>query len=256
MSTVLYEAAGPVATITLNRPEMFNAINKQMRGELLDAIMRAEDDDGVRVVIIKGSGKGFCAGADLQEGLEGRPVDEQLELEYKPFLMAIDQGEKLYIAQVHNSAAGIGGALVMTCDFCVMADDANIYLAFAAIGLVPDGGKTWHLLNAMGYSRALQAIVEGRKIPASECLEMGMINKVVAADDLEEATLVWAMQLAKGAPLAQRGAKRLLKQVANLSYGEAISAEAAVQEPLTRSEDCRNAVEAFLNKRKPEFKGK
>ena len=256
MTTVLYEVSGPVAVITLNRPELLNAINKQMRGELLAAIEKAEADNGVRIVIIKGSGKGFCAGADLAEGLGGRSVDEQLEYEYKPFLMAIDGGEKIYISQVHNTAAGIGGALALTCDFCVMAQDANIYLAFAAIGLVPDGGKTWHLLHALGYSRALQAIIEGQKIPASECLALGLINKVVAPNDLNQTTLAWAMELAKGAPLAQQAAKRLLKKVGQLSYGDAITIEAAEQKPLTVSEDCRNAVDAFLNKQQPVFKGK
>ena len=103
----------------------------------------------------KAKGPGFCAGADLTEEMNDTSVVEQLEHEYKPFLMAIDQGSNLYIAQVHGMAAGIGGALAMTCDFCVMSEDANIYLAFAAIGLVPDGGKTWHLDQRYGlFTRA------------------------------------------------------------------------------------------------------
>lgn len=256
MNTVILETNGAIATITLNRPQVFNAINVEMRRELLRVINAVEGDDEIRIVIIKGAGPGFCAGADLAEGLGRRPVEEQLEDEYKPFLMAIDQGNKLYIAQVHKSAAGIGGALAMTCDFCVMADDANIYLAFAAIGLVPDGGKTWHLLNGMGYSRALQTIIEGRKIPAAECLMLGLVNKIVPDQKLEETTLAWALALAKGAPLAQRAAKRLLKKVGSVSFAEAITLEAQEQGPLTLSADCRNAVNAFLNKKKPVFEGK
>jgi len=256
MSTVLYESDGAIATIMLNRPEKFNAFNAQMRKELLEAIERAESEEAVRIVILKGSGPGFCAGADLGVALGKEPISNQLENEYKPFLMAIHEGEKIYISQVHRTAAGIGGALAMTCDFCVMEDDANIYLAFAAIGIVPDGGKTWHLLHGMGYSRALQTIIEGRKIPATECLALGLVNKVVAAEELETATREWAQQLAKGAPLAQRAAKRLLKKVGAVSYGEAISLEAIEQDILTRSEDCVNAVDAFMNKRKVEFKGK
>lgn len=256
MNSVVYESEGAIATITLNRPEVFNAINEEMRKELLLVIEAAEEDALIRIVIIKGNGPGFCAGADLGEGLGKRPVEEQLEYEYKPFLMAIDEGSKIYIAQVHKSAAGIGGALAMTCDFCVMADDANIYLAFAAIGLVPDGGKTWHLLNGMGYSRALQAIIEGRKIPAKECLALGLVNKIVPEDELADATMNWALQLAKGAPLAQRAAKRLLKRVGSLSFGEAITLEAGEQGPLTHSNDCRNGVDAFLSKKKPVFEGK
>ncbi len=256
MNTLLYETHGAVATITLNRPQVFNAINGEMRKELLAAIERTETDEAVRIVIIKGAGPGFCAGADLTEGLGEREVEEQLEYEYKPFLMAIDQGDNLYIAQVHKSAAGIGGALAMTCDFCVMGEDANIYLAFAAIGLVPDGGKVWHLLHGMGYSRALQAIIEGRKIPARECLSLGLVNRIVPEIELEQTVREWADDLARGAPLAQRAAKRLLKKMRQVSYGEAITLEAEEQGPLTRSQDCRNAVDAFLNKKKPVFEGK
>lgn len=256
MNTLHYGSQGSIATITLNRPELFNAINEEMRRELLEVIERSERDKNIRIVIIKGNGPGFCAGADLGEGLGKRSVEEQLEDEYKPFLMAIDRGENLYIAQVHKSAAGIGGALAMTCDFCVMADDANIYLAFAAIGLVPDGGKTWHLLNGMGYSRALETIITGQKISAKECLTLGLVNKIVPENVLEETTMDWALQLAKGAPLAQRAAKRILKRIGNVTFGEAITLEAAEQGPLTRSEDCRNAVDAFLNKREPKFEGK
>ncbi|MCP4072254.1 MAG: enoyl-CoA hydratase/isomerase family protein [Hyphomicrobiales bacterium] len=256
MSTILYETNGFVATITLNRPEKFNSFDARMRANLLDAIGQAEGDDRVRIVIIKGSGRGFCAGTDLTEGVDGNMVEDLLENEYKPFLMAIHQGKKIYIAQVHRTAAGIGGALAMTCDFCVIDETANLYLAFAAIGLIPDGGKTWQLLHGMGYSRALQAIIEGRKIPAEECLVLGLVNKVVPLDMLDEVTLEWANELAKGAPLAQRAAKRLLKKVGSVSYGEAISIEAAEQAGLTNSEDCKNAVEAFLNKQKPVFEGK
>lgn len=256
MNTILYETNGAVAAITLNRPEKFNSFNARMRADLSDAIKRAEDDDNVRIVIIKGSGRGFCAGADLGEGVEGDSVGHQLENEYKPFLMAIHQGKKIYIAQVHRTAAGIGGALAMTCDFCVIEETANFYLAFAAIGLIPDGGKTWHLLHGMGYSRALQAIIEGRKIPAEECLALGLVNKVVPADRLDEITRDWAHELSKGAPLAQQAAKRLLKKVGSVSYGEAISIEAKEQSVLSDSEDCSNAIEAFLNKQKPVFEGK
>ena len=256
MKTILYETSGPLATITLHRPDKYNSFNAQLRRELFQAIELAENDDDVRIVIIKGSGRGFCAGADLNDEVDGKSVGMQLEEEYKPFLLAIDQGKKIYISQVHRTAAGIGGALALTCDFCVIEEDANIYMAFAAIGLIPDGGNTWHLLRAMGYSNALQAIVEGRKISARECLELGLVNKVVPADKLEEETRNWALQLASGAPLAQQAAKRVLKKVGTLSLDEAISLEAREQVALSDSEDCRNAIKAFFNKQKPVFVGK
>ncbi len=256
MNSILYETNGSVATITLNRPEKFNSFDARMRADLLSVIGQAEGDEGVRIIIIKGNGPGFCAGTDLSEGVDGDLVEDLLENEYKPFLMAIHQGKKIYIAQVHRTAAGIGGALAMTCDFCVIEESANIYLAFAAIGLIPDGGKTWHLLHGMGYSRALQAIIEGRKIPAEECLALGLVNKVVPADTLDEVTCEWANELAKGAPLAQQAAKRLLKKVGSVNYGDAISIEAREQAGLTSSKDCKNAIEAFLNKQKPVFEGR
>ncbi len=256
MDSILYEVDNAVAVITLNRPDKFNSFNARMRADMLDAVLKAEQDDDVRIVIIKGNGRGFCAGADLSEGIEGNSVENQLENEYKPFLMAMHEGKKIYIAQVHKTAAGIGGTLAMTCDFCVMDDGANIYLAFAAIGLIPDGGKTWQLLHGMGYSRALQAIIEGHKISAQTCLALGMINKVVPVEKLDQVTREWANELSKGAPLAQQAAKRLLKQVGSMSYKNAISLEAKEQAVLTNSEDCKNAVEAFLNKEKPVFTGK
>lgn len=256
MTSVLYASDGAIATITLNRPERFNAFNSEMRKQMLKAVERAENDADVRIVIVKGEGPGFCAGADLKEGFSDSSALDHLINEYKPFLMAIFEGKKIYISQVHRSAAGIGGALAMTCDLGVMASDANIYLAFAAIGLVPDGGKTWHLLHGMGYSRALQAIIEARKIPAEECLTLGLVNKVVAPEELETATREWALSLAQGAPLAQQSAKALLRKVGLMSYGEAINIEAEAQEPLTQTDDFRNAVAAFANKQKPTFEGK
>jgi len=190
-----------VATITLNRPKAFNAFNAQLRRELLKTVQDLEANAAVRVVVIRGNGPGFCAGADLGEGFPD-PISEQIEAEYKPFLMAIAESRKIYIAQVHGTAAGIGAALAMSCDLMTMADTASIYMAFAAVALVPDGGNTWFLLRAMGYARALAAILEGTKIPASDCLTYGIANRLFAPDQLDAETVDWASKLAKGAPLA------------------------------------------------------
>ena len=251
---LLYEVDGAVATITLNRPAQFNALNETLRAELRDVVKRVESDSAVRIAILKGAGRGFCAGADLTGGLEN-PVSEHIEREYKPALTGIAEGSKIWIAQVHGSAAGIGAAFAMNCDLVTMADDATIYMAFAAIALVPDGGNTQLLLQNMGYHRAMQAVLEGRKIPADECLQMGIANKIWPAEALDEQTRAWAAELAQGAPLAMAAAKRLLRQVGAISYADAISAEGQEQNPLLMSKDCMTGVQAFFKKEKPVFSG-
>jgi 2-(1,2-epoxy-1,2-dihydrophenyl)acetyl-CoA isomerase len=144
----------------------------------------------------------------------------------------------------------------MACDLAVMDEGANIYLAFAAIGLIPDGGATWHLLRAMGYKRALQTIIEGRKIQAQECEALGLVNKLAPAGAAHEIALQWAQQLAKGAPLAQSAAKRVLRHGGRMRLQDAITLEAKVQQPLVESQDFKEGVAAFFGKRKPEFKGR
>lgn len=252
---VLVEGGGPVAVVTLNRPDVRNAFNGEMRARFLEAVKAVNADDAVRVVVLKGAGAGFCAGADLSEGLFDT-VTEMIENEYKPFLMAIAQSDKIWLASVHGSAAGIGGSLAMTCDLMVMAEDASIYLAFAAIGLIPDGGATWHLLKAMGYRRAFETIVEGRKIPAPECVAYGIANRTAPAEWVHETSLRWAETLASGSPLAQAGAKRVLRNIGRMRLQDAITLEARKQQALVESEDFKNAVEAFFAKRKPEFRGR
>ena len=250
-----YSVSGAVASITLDRPKVLNAFNAGLRRELLAAARRAGDDRDIRIVVLAGNGASFCAGADLAEGIAAS-VTEQIENEYKPFLMEIAESSKLWIAAVQGSAAGIGGALAMACDFLVMEEDAQIYMAFAAIGLIPDGGAGWQLQNALGPRHALQAIVEGRKIKGPECLTLGLANKVVAKGEAANAAMQWAVELARGAPLAQAAAKRAQREMRGKSLGEAISIEAHLQQALTESEDFRNGVAAFFAKQKPEFSGR
>lgn len=251
---VLCAVHGAVATVTLNRPRVFNSFNGALRAALLDLIRRLEAREDVRVVVVKGNGPGFSAGADLAEGFPD-PISAQIETEYKPFLTAIAESQKIYLAQVHGTAAGIGAALAMTCDLMAMAEDAAIYMAFAAVALVPDGGATWQLERAMGYRRALAVILEGAKIPAADCLEYGIANRLFAAEVLDAETGGWARAIASGAPLAMRAAKRLLRRVDGESLGAAISLEALEQDHLTRSRDCARGIEAFRARSRPVFEG-
>lgn len=251
---LIVEKSGPVATVTLNRPDKMNSFNDALRAAMRHTVAAIEDDREIRIVVLRGAGRCFSAGADLSAG----PVDPasfHLDIDYKPFLTAITRSDKIWIAQVHNACAGIGAALAMSCDLMVMAEDAYIYMAFAAIALVPDGGNTQLLLSAMGYRRALQACLEGRKIPAAECEGYGIANKVVSTDQIDTATREWAERLAAGAPLGMAATKRLLRQVGAMSFGDAISVEGREQGALLRSQDFREGVRAFFAKEKPAFQG-
>ncbi|ASK21647.1 MULTISPECIES: enoyl-CoA hydratase/isomerase family protein [unclassified Halomonas] len=254
MSLVLLETAGAVATITLDRPQAYNAFDKTMRSELLQALTTVETDPTLRVCIIKGAGRGFSAGNDLGD-FDYDPISDLIVGEYLPLIEAIQNSQKLFIAQLHGSCAGIATAIAMNCDFITMADDSSLYLAFAAIGIVPDGGCSFQLMNAMGYHRALEAIVEGRRITADECRESGIANRVFSAGVLESETRAWAEQLACTAPLANAAAKKLLRGMVGRPLTDTLKAEAEEQNALVKSNDFKRGVSAFQKRTTPYFRG-
>jgi 2-(1,2-epoxy-1,2-dihydrophenyl)acetyl-CoA isomerase len=255
--TINYEVTNRVATITLNLPGTMNAISQKMRHELLAAVQQVETDEGVRIAVIAAEGRGFSSGTDLSEGLAGfETIEDQIQEEYKPILMGIDQSSKLFISSVHGACAGIGSALAMGCDLTVMSEDAFIYLPFAGISLVPDGGASFHVVKAMGYKRALQLFVEAGRLKANDCLEYGLANKVVPSDQLREVTQQWAEVLAEGAPLAHRWGKKCLKASQQRAMEEVLDMEARHQVECSTSADSLNAVAAFFKKEKPVFTGK
>ena len=254
---ISYSVTQRVATIALNSPDRLNAFHQAMRLELIEVVQQAEADNDVRVVILTGAGRAFSSGADLTEGTAGfNTFVEQCAAEYKPWLMAMHDSSKLYVAAVNGACAGIGSAAAMNCDLIMMADDAYIYQAFSAIGLMPDGGATWLLLQKLGYQRALELAVDAGKLTAQQCLELGIANKVVAADSLLQQAQQWAEKLALGSPLAQTAVKSLMRKAHNMDYGEVIDAEARLQDKMIKSEDTANAIQAFFAKQKPVFHGK
>jgi 2-(1,2-epoxy-1,2-dihydrophenyl)acetyl-CoA isomerase len=254
---VNYAVKNRVATIALNRPETLNAFSQGLRQDLLATLTLAVGDDDVRIIILTGEGRGFSSGADLTEDTSKYPsFVEQCEAEYKPFLMAMENSPKLIIAAVNGVAAGIGSAVVMHCDLVMMADDAYIYQAFSAIGLMPDGGATQLLVQRLGYHRALQLAVDAGRLTATECVDLGLANKQVARQSLRQEAQQWAEHLAQGAPLAQQFAKQLMRKSALMSYSEVVDEEAVLQSKCIASEDARIGITAFLNKHKATFIGK
>ena len=256
--TVIVERHDSIAVVSLNRPDSLNSFNGALRRELLLAVREVNEDDSIRVVILTGVGRAFSAGADLAEmPAEGKNfrVEDQLNGEFKPILMEVYAAPKPWISAINGACAGIGSAFGMVCDLTVMADDAYIYQAFAAISLVPDGGATWHLVRTLGRKRAYEVIVTGEKLAAGKCLEWGRCNRVVPAEQLLEDTLSWASEIAAKAPLSLRYAKQALNAATENSVGKTISEEARLQHICINSDDAKEGVAAFMQKRPPQWRG-
>ncbi len=255
--TVTVERFERVALVSFNRPDSLNAFNAALRADILQAVEEVNADPEIRVAVLTGAGRAFSAGADLAE-VTGADfdVENQLNGEYKPVLMAIHQAPMPWISAVNGAAAGVGSAFAMGCDLTVMAENAYLYQAFAAISLVPDGGATWHLARTLGRKRAYEMIVTGEKLPAQRCHELGLCNRVVAADTLIADSLAWAQELAAKAPLALRYAKESLNFALEQELPATISEEARLQKICIGSADAAEGVEAFIGKRAPVWQGK
>ena len=255
--TVLYRIEDQVGIITLNRPQARNSFNQALRADLGAAIDRANNDENVRIVMICGAGKGFCAGADLTDvgdnsSKEG-VVARQLREEYNPFLQAIMHSKKPYISVVNGAAAGIGASLALACDLTVMAEDAFLYSAFGAISLIPDGGFHWMLNKYLSPKKVFEMIAESQRLSAQQCEQLGIANRVVTADHLLAESLAWAKTLASKAPLTLQHSKYILQQVPTTSIAESMDLEAKIQDKLVQSEDFKEGAAAFFEKRTPAF---
>lgn len=256
MSDILkYERRDAVAVITLHRPESMNSFNTELRAAVVEAFDRARDDDTVRVIIFTGEGRCFSAGADLKAGID-RDVSEILQSEYRPILEAIAAIPKPIVAAIPGSAAGIGLSMALQCDLLIMADNAFLLSPFTTISLVPDGGLNWLLVRQLGYRRAFQLSVEAERIPAQRCVELGLANKAVPAQDLMNAALEWAQSLAARAPLSLAATKKVMRLAADHEWAAAYDVEAELQGQLLGSEDNKEGIQAFFEKRAPRFKGK
>ena len=254
-SVIEYKASDGVANICLSRPKQYNSLNEELRKNFLQILDEVENDISIRVIVIRGSGPGFCAGADLIEtSAEDIPI--QLENEYKPIFEKIVNGKKIFIASVHGAAAGIGSTLALACDFLVMSKNSKLSFVFSNIGLIPDGGAHWLLAQKLGYNKALEFIINGEHVSAIECEKCGLANKVFEEENFINEVETWAYSLAKRSPLVAKGTKELLRFSKHNDYWSTYNKEIKIQASLAKTDDFKNAVIAFFNKEKPKFSGK
>lgn len=258
MSEALYEKRGKVAVISMNRPENLNGFNAALRNELKKAVARAAADDEVLAVVLTGIGRGFSAGADLAAGEMPTPgeVVVQLAQEYGPAVLALATMPKVTIAAVNGFAAGIGVGYALACDLLVIGETAFLQVPFNRIGLVPDGGICWQLVQRVGHRRALELSLEGERIDAARCVELGLANKAVPDAQVLPAALEWAERIAQAAPIAVRGTKQVMRRAATSSLAQTISDEAHAQSHCIGSADFVEGVSAFLQKRPAKFTGR
>jgi len=248
---------GPVATLTLDRPEALNALTVAVKVALREALDRIAVDRDIRAVILTGAGRAFCAGQDLaeRERPDAAPLDEELRERYNPIILALRMMGQPVIAAVNGVAAGAGASLAFACDLRIAAPDARFVLAFGRIGLVPDSGATWFLPRLIGQARAADVALVGDPISAAEALRIGLVSRVVPADDLMTEARALADRIAAGAPLAMALTKSALERAATIDLETALDGEAKLQGIAGASADHAEGLAAFREKRAPRFTG-
>ena len=261
-TTIIFDKADGVATVTLNRPDKSNAFDDTMVAEFSDALKTIERDAEIRCVVITGAGKNFCAGQDLSAMLSRyespEPVSfrEHLQTGYNKLVIRMRALDKPIIAAINGAAAGAGLGLACACDLRHASENAKFRMAFIGIALAPDSGTAYHLPRLVGYGRALEMALTNELIDAKKALEFGLVSRVFAPDELMTKTREFAKTLAQ-APTKSIGlTKRVFNRSLYVDLETALDYEGQVQDIAGHSEDHREGVKAFLEKRPPVYKGK
>jgi enoyl-CoA hydratase/carnithine racemase len=259
-----YEKDGPVATLTLNRPDRLNAITGPMLAAFSDALVDAGADPAVRVVVVTGAGKGFCSGLDLKEAASGQGIGgsagagamvQPFDLRTAPPVV-LHQLDKPTICALNGAAAGYGMDLALGCDIRIAADTAKLAPAFARRGVLPESGGTWLLPRLVGWAKASEIAFTGRNLPAEECLALGLVNRVVPAELLAKEVRALAEEIAANAPLAVQATKRMMRMGLEESFEANVHHVFLQLLPLFRSKDFQEGVKAFVERRAPKFEGR
>ncbi|WP_417532611.1 2-(1,2-epoxy-1,2-dihydrophenyl)acetyl-CoA isomerase PaaG [Marinobacterium stanieri] len=259
--TIEFEITDGVAVLTLNRPDRMNSFNTEMHDEVRDAIKQAKKSEDVRCLLITGNGRGFCAGQDLSDrnvdpNAEMPNLGESIEKNYNPLIRSLQALEMPVICAVNGVAAGAGANIAFACDIVLAARSATFIQAFCKIGLVPDSGGTWTLPRLVGHARAMALSMLGDKISAEQAMAWGMIWKCIDDEALKDEALAMAKQLATQPTKGLALIKRAIQSSWDNSFDEQLDLERDLQTLAGRTEDYREGVSAFMNKRQPTFKGK
>lgn len=253
--TIQYDLADDIATITLNRPEVMNALSSKMRVELMDALAQAKVS--ARVIVLAGTGRAFCSGQDLADAADVSQIDLQATLrdEYEPLLLAIMACPVPVLAAVNGTAAGAGANLALACDVVIACESASFIQAFTRIGLMPDAGGTYWLPRQVGHARAMGAMLFADKISARQAMDWGMIWECVADADFAAHVRARALHLAQGPTKAYGAVKQALSQSPDNDLKAQLALEARLQGECGKTQDFQEGVSAFLLKRPAKFVG-
>lgn len=254
LKDLLVEQNGPIMHLVLNRPERLNAFSQEMLDGITDALAMESVDPAVRVVILRGAGRAFSAGGDVHQmgAASGAEVAQHISILNRT-ITALASLPKPVVAQVHGVAAGAGFNLALACDLVIASDDARFIMSFVHVGLVSDGGGSYWLSRILGPHRAKELLFLGEPLPASQAQAMGLANRVVPGPELDHETARVADRLASAPAAALKQMKRLVNRSDALSLAEMLEEERAAQALLAETTDHREGVQAFLEKRQPEF---
>ena len=256
-ATVRLAVEGGVATLTLNRPEVLNSFNRPMKDELLAVLKEVGRDAAIRVLVVTGAGRAFSAGQDLKERQEPGAADLAAELRerYNPLVVAMRRMEKPIVGAINGVAAGAGCSVAVACDIRLASEAASFIEVFGRVGLVPDTGSSWLLPRLVGYARAAAMVFTAEPVDAQTAERIGLVNRVVPAEQLMPEARALAERLASAAPLALGLAKRALNRALESGFESALEYEAQLQGIAGRSRDHAEGVAAFVEKRQPRFTG-